>query len=49
MVEIILKSKNDTGISDVDLKNSLVESVREKAGNLKKVLLIPPDITRMYS
>ncbi len=47
MTEIILKSKEADGIGYDDLKQSLFEAI--KGRSLKKVLLIPPDFTRMYS
>lgn len=44
---MILRDQNGIGISDNDLKSALYESVKGKS--LKKVLIIPPDYTRMYS
>ncbi len=37
----------DRGISDVELKEALAKSVEGR--DLKKVLILPPDFTRMYS
>lgn len=39
--------KSETGLSGQDLLNALITSIDIK--NLKKVLLLPPDYTRMYS
>lgn len=39
--------KNDPYISDSELKKALLDSV--KGRSLKKVLILPPDYTRMYS
>jgi nickel-dependent lactate racemase len=49
MSEIILKSACKEGISDAELKDVLGISLREVTGRLKKVLLVPPDITRANS
>jgi len=46
MKNIILKSEN---ISDQQIRSSLKESLSELKKDLKKVLLLPPDITRFYS
>lgn len=46
--EIMIKSPNKR-ISDTEIKNALLKSIEEKREKLKKVLLIPPDITRMHS
>ena len=35
------------GISDAELREALAKSIEGK--NLKKVLILPPDFTRMYS
>lgn len=39
--------KSDKGLSDTELLNALKESIAGK--ELHKVLLLPPDFTRMYS
>ncbi len=39
--------KSDPYISDSELKTALIDSLKGK--NLKKVLILPPDYTRMYS
>jgi len=49
MGEIILTATNPAGINKTELKEALYNSISEKIGSLKKVLLIPPDLTRMYS
>lgn len=46
MKNIILKSEN---ISDQQLKSALEESLSGLNKTIKKVLLLPPDITRFYS
>ncbi len=48
MPGIILKAKKAAGIDDEELRQVLKKSVEQK-GTLKKVLLIPPDITRSHS
>ncbi len=49
MDEFILKSENPSGISDEELKAALERSLGNHGRALKKVLLIPPDFTRLYS
>ena len=51
MKEIIIKSSDIKGISDLTLIAALENSLSNgyKGGRLKKVLLIPPDFTRMHS
>ena len=39
--------ENDNGISTGELRRALAESLEGR--NLKKVLILPPDFTRMYS
>ena len=46
MNNIILKSDN---ISDLQIKNALIQSLSNLNKKLKKVLLLPPDITRFHS
>jgi len=48
-VDIILTSKNNSGISKAQIKADLIKSLEPYHGKLKKVLLIPPDYTRMHS
>ncbi len=45
MIPIYIKS--ETGISEKELRDALAKSVEGK--DLKKILIIPPDYTRMYS
>jgi nickel-dependent lactate racemase len=47
--EIYLKSNNNEGITDEELIAALKRSITERKTNLKKVLLLPPDFTRMHS
>lgn len=49
MMEIIQKSANKSGITDAELLKLLEESIRDRKASLKKVLLLPPDFTRMHS
>ena len=44
-MEIFLTEKN--GLTDELIKEAIIKSIEGK--NLKKVLLLPPDITRFYS
>ncbi|MBQ8748187.1 MAG: DUF2088 domain-containing protein [Clostridia bacterium] len=39
--------ENKLGLTDAEMKAALAESIKGK--NLKKVLILPPDFTRMYS
>lgn len=48
MGEIYVKATTAKGISDIELRKRLKESLSDK-GPLKKVLLIPPDFTRFHS
>lgn len=47
MVSISMKSTNGSPISEPELLNALKMSIAER--NLSKVLLLPPDLTRMHS
>jgi len=49
MVEIVKKEMGEDGIQDDELKMLLGESVEAFKGKLKKLLLLPPDITRSNS
>ena len=42
------KVSSQSGISHNELNDALIE-IYQKLGNRKKVLAIPPDITRFYS
>ncbi|MEA4832878.1 MAG: lactate racemase domain-containing protein [Oscillospiraceae bacterium] len=42
-------AETDDGISDTQLKNELARSLSSSKGELKKVLIIPPDYTRFHS
>lgn len=46
--EYHFSQQSKTGISRQDIDRALLDSLKDK-GVLKKVLLVPPDITRMYS
>jgi nickel-dependent lactate racemase len=50
--DIIVREKNVNGIDDGEIRRVLEQSISgycKNAGGLKKVLLIPPDFTRMHS
>jgi nickel-dependent lactate racemase len=49
MKEIVLQAADPQGIDRSVIKEKLHESIADEIGSLKKVLLIPPDITRMHS
>jgi nickel-dependent lactate racemase len=49
MSEIIIKAAGEAVISDNELLKALEASISEKKHYLKKVLLLPPDFTRMHS
>jgi nickel-dependent lactate racemase len=49
MNEIIIKAAGEAVISDNELLKALQQSIIEKKQYLKKVLLLPPDFTRMHS
>ncbi|MCM8712008.1 lactate racemase domain-containing protein [Clostridium sp. SYSU_GA19001] len=49
MKEIIIKEDKEIGISDEELLKALEQAICEKKMQLKKVLLLPPDFTRMHS
>ena len=42
-----LFQSNKNGLTDAEIKEAIIKSIEGK--ELKKVLLIPPDITRFYS
>ena len=44
---MVIKGKDEKGIRNEELFSALKESVKGK--NLKKVLLVPPDYTRLFS
>jgi len=46
MVEIVLKSESNSGLGETQIFDAVKQSIYEYAGRLKKVLLLPPDITR---
>lgn len=49
MGEIIKKASTQSGITDGELMKLLEETIRDRKASLKKVLLLPPDFTRMHS
>lgn len=48
MEDVVLRSNKNEGVSDDELLAALKKTLENK-GSLKKVLLIPPDFTRLYS
>jgi len=46
---IILKSSNKAGLSDFDIHQAIKHSIKDQMNTLEKVLLIPPDLSRMHS
>ncbi|MHB1393177.1 MAG: nickel-dependent putative hexonate epimerase [Clostridia bacterium] len=49
MSEIIIRANIEAAINDEDLLKALERSIDDKKTKLKKVLLLPPDFTRMHS
>ncbi len=52
MKDIVVKGKSGSGINENELRNALQQSILEYGKSIcdiKKVLLIPPDFTRMHS
>lgn len=48
-MDIIIKSDEKNGIGSKQLCQALEQSIAAKKDSLKKILLIPPDLTRMHS
>jgi len=46
---IIIKSTDSAGINDIDIYNAIKSSLDDQKKDLRKVLLIPPDLSRMHS
>jgi nickel-dependent lactate racemase len=49
MSDVLIEEVNETGISDHELLKALEQSISQKKHQLKRVLLLPPDFTRMHS
>jgi len=49
MSTVITKAAGEAVISDNELLKALEQSISNKKPQLKKVLLLPPDFTRMHS
>jgi len=49
MKELVIRTSCDSGIDDIELYKGLEQSIGHLAGKLKKILLLPPDITRYHS
>ena len=46
LAALILKDRNDGGLSDKAIREALERALAPRLGALRKVLLLPPDITR---
>jgi len=49
MIEITMRANTKSGISDIELKKAIERTIEDQKASLKKVLLLPPDITRAHS
>lgn len=49
MVSISLKAEHNNGLKISEMKEALAQSLKEYVKTLKKILIIPPDLTRMHS
>ena len=49
MSEIMIKAECEASISDAELLRAIKQSIEVAKHRLKKVLLLPPDFTRMHS
>ena len=49
MQDIILKASSEKGLAHGEIIEALKKTLKEQGKELKKVLLLPPDITRAYS
>ena len=49
MKELIISASGESGIASDTLYNALKSSISEQTQSIRKVLLLPPDITRMHS
>jgi len=49
MNPIILKSDDKTGITEADIFDAIKRSIEGQKWNLRRVLLIPPDLSRIHS
>lgn len=49
MAEIVIKSEDGNGITTAELSAALEDSIKGHKNYLKKILIIPPDYTRMHS
>ncbi|HZK72279.1 MAG TPA: lactate racemase domain-containing protein [Clostridia bacterium] len=47
--QIIIESSKANGVSDSQIMEALEKSLQDNVTRLKKVLLLPPDLTRMHS
>lgn len=46
----LIRAANDhSGVSEAELRSALEKHIGDRIGTLKKVLLLPPDLTRMHS
>ena len=49
IINLSIKSNDDQGISEKEIREALEKSIRGQGKELKKVLIIPPDLTRAHS
>ncbi len=49
MRNVVLKAGSDSGMGEAELFEALEQSIAPFGGKLKKILLLPPDITRYHS
>ena len=49
MKPLVLQATDEYGIDQISIKKALHETIADEISSLKKVLLVPPDITRMHS
>ncbi len=47
--EVVLKASGSAGITDEQLREALYKTIEDSKKDLKKILLLPPDITRANS
>lgn len=49
MRDMVLRSAGDAGLDENEIFSALERTLQDEKGRLKKVLLLPPDMTRLYS
>ncbi len=48
-MQVSITAKTDQGIGEGELEAALKEAIEDRLPNLQKVLLLPPDLTRLHS